>query len=121
MIRIKNLNPDLPKIGKKSYKNIDIFYIGYIIVEGLGYTNIHSLSSLYFIVDKADGYIEESNGNKYLTLVSNDQNKEELTKYTKKWDKSKNLIKIINSKPGEYKKGYTKIRFSSDDGLPVFW
>ena len=121
MIRIKNLNPDLPKIGKKSYKNIDISYIGYIIVEGLGYTNIHSLNSLYFIVDKADGYIEESNGNKYLTLVSNDQNKEELTKYTKKWDKSKNLIKIINSKPGEYKKGYIKIRFSSDDGLPVFW
>ena len=39
----------------------------------------------------------------------------------KKWDKSKNLIKIINSKPGEYKKGYIKIRFSSDDGLPVFW
>ena len=73
MIRIKSLNPDLPKIGKKSYKNIDIFYIGYIIVEGPGYTNVHNLNFLYNIVDKAYGYIEESNGNKYLTLVSNDQ------------------------------------------------
>ena len=37
---------------------------------------------LYFLINKADEYIEESNGNKGLTLVSNDKNKEVLTKYT---------------------------------------
>ena len=35
---------------------------------------------MYFIVDKADGYIGENNGNKYLTLASNDKNKELLIK-----------------------------------------
>ena len=46
------------------------------------HVNIHSVNPLYFIIDKIDGYIEERNGNKYLTLVSNDKNKEVLTKYT---------------------------------------
>ena len=32
------------------------------------YENIHNVNPLYFIIDKADGYIEEGNGNRYLTL-----------------------------------------------------
>ena len=30
MINIENFNPDLLKIGKKSYKNTGIYYIAYI-------------------------------------------------------------------------------------------
>ena len=30
MINIKNFNPNLLKVDKTSYKNIDIYYIGYI-------------------------------------------------------------------------------------------
>ena len=44
------------------------------------------------IIDKADGYIENKNGNKYLTLISTDRNKEVLIKYREIWDKIKNLI-----------------------------
>ena len=44
------------------------------------------------IIDKIDGYIEEKNGTKYLTLVSTDKNKEVLIKYTELCDKIKNLI-----------------------------
>ena len=40
----------------------------------------------------------KKNGNKYLTMVSTDKNKEVLTKYTELWDKIKNLIKKINDK-----------------------
>ena len=53
------------------------------------YVNIHSVNSLYFIIDKADGYVENKNGNKYLTLVSNDKNKKVLTKYTELWKRIK--------------------------------
>ena len=42
-------------------------------MKDLDYVNIHSLNSLYCIIDKADGYIEESNENKYLALVSIDK------------------------------------------------
>ena len=50
------------------------------------YENIHNVNPLYFIINKADGYIEESNGNRYLTFVFTDKNKEVLNKYTKLWD-----------------------------------
>ena len=31
---------------------------------------------MYLIIDKVDEYIEETNGNKYLSLVSTDKNKD---------------------------------------------
>ena len=78
MINIKNFDSDLLKIDKKSYKNIDIYYIEYITIKDLDYVNIHSVDPLYFIINTADGYIEESNGNKCLILASNNKNKETL-------------------------------------------
>ena len=33
MINIKDFDPNLLKIDKKLYKNIDIYYIGYITVK----------------------------------------------------------------------------------------
>ena len=66
MIKIKNFNPDLPKIDKKSYKNIDIYYIGYITMKDFGYVKINSANVLYLIIGKVDGYIEGKKGNNYL-------------------------------------------------------
>ena len=34
-INIKDLYPDLLKIDKKSYKNIGIYYIGYIAIKSI--------------------------------------------------------------------------------------
>ena len=65
-------------------------------MKDLDYVNIPSVNPLYFIIDKADGYIEENNGNKYFTLVSNEKNKETLKKYTDILNKIKNLIQKIN-------------------------
>ena len=56
---------------------------------------------MYFIIDKIDGYTEESIGNKYLTLISKIKNKEVLTKYRELWNNIKNLIEKINGKPGD--------------------
>ena len=75
---------------------------------------------MHFIIGEVDGYIEEKNGNKYLIFASTDENKEVLTKYTKLWDKIQYLIKTINGgEAGEYEKEYMKIRFNSDDNLPL--
>ena len=86
MINIKNFDPNLLKIDKKLHKNIDIYYIGFITVKDSDYVNINSVNSLYLIINEAGGCIEEINGNKYLTLVSTDKNKEVFTKYTELWD-----------------------------------
>ena len=52
-------------------------------------------------------------------MVSTDKNKEVLIKYTELWDKIKNLTKKINDKPGEYQKDFMKIKFNSNDNLPL--
>ena len=75
---------------------------------------------MYLIVNHASGYIEEKNGNKYLIFDSVDENKEVLIKYRDIWDRIKNKIKAINgSKENDYGKDYMKIKFNSDDDLPL--
>ena len=78
--------------------------------------NIHSVSSLYFIDDKVDGFIEEKEGNRYLNLAFKDNNKEVLKKYAELWNRIENFIEKINSgESGEFGKNHTKIKFTSDD------
>ena len=54
IINIKDFDSNLLKIDKKSYKNIDIYYIGYISMKDSGYAKINSGNSLYLIIDKVD-------------------------------------------------------------------
>ena len=75
MINIKNLDPNKIKIEEKSYKSILIFCIRYVTVKDLSYTIIISVSFLYLIINKINGYIEESSKNKYLTLAPTNESK----------------------------------------------
>ena len=79
-------------MDKKSYKNIDIYYIGDIIIKNASYTKINGANPLCFIIDEANGYIKGNNENKYLT--------------TEIWKKIKNPIETINGKPGDYDEKY---------------
>ena len=63
MINIKKLDPNKTMIDGNSYKNILIYHIEYVTIKDISYTTINSLSSLYFILNKMNGYIEKS-GNK---------------------------------------------------------
>ena len=83
------------------------------------YENIHSVDSLYLLVNHTSGYIEEKNGNKYLIFnYSVNENKWLLEKYADVWDRIKNEIKAINGgKENDYGKDYMKIKFNSDDDL----
>ena len=84
------------------YKDIDIYYIGYITIKKIGdCENIYSVNPLYLVIGKVDGYIEENNGNKYLVfdsaeLCSTDEDKEVLKKYTELCDGIKNEMETIN-------------------------
>ena len=109
IINIKGFDSNLLKIDKKSYKNIDIYYIWYITMKDYDYVKIDCVNPLHLIIDKGDGS-EEKNGNKRLTLVSTDKNKEVLIKYTQLWDGIKNRIKKINNKSSKYGKDFMKIK-----------
>ena len=75
-------------------KQVNAVVVGYITIKTIGnYNSINSINLLCFIICEVDGYIEDKDGNKYLTLAYTDKNKEVLTKYTKLWDEIKYLIR----------------------------
>ena len=76
MINIKNFHSNLPKIDKKSYKDIDIYYIGYMIKKFGDCENINSVNPLYLIIHSTTGHFKEKNNEKYLILDSTDKYKE---------------------------------------------
>ena len=121
IINNKDFDPSLIKIDKKSHKIIGIYHIGYITIKSVSdCENINSVNPLYVMIGEVDRYIEENNGNKYLTFTSTNKNKKVLEKYTKLGDKIKYHLQTINAdKSGEYEKDYMKIKFNSDNDLPL--
>ena len=97
MMNLQDFESNLLKIDKKSYKNIDIYYTGYITTEKIDdCENIHRVNPLYLLVNCASGYIEEKNGNKYLIFDdSGNENKGLLKKYAGVRDAVKPAIKQI--------------------------
>ena len=58
IIDLKHFESNLLKIDKKSYKNIDIYYIGYITIKKIDdYESIYSVNPLYLRINHASGYI----------------------------------------------------------------
>ena len=64
--------------------------------------------------------LRKNNGNKNLVLDDVDENKEVLRKYEEVWEGIKKEIEIINRGDKiEYGKNFLKIRFESNDDLPL--
>ena len=91
MINLKNFDLNLLKIDKKSYKDIYIYYVGYITIKKIdNYENIHSVNPLYFITHSPTGHFKEKN-DKYLILDSTD-------KYEQVWSEIRELQKCYSKK-----------------------
>ena len=84
-----------------------------------GYVEEKDLNPLYLNIDHASGYIKEKVVNKYLLFDSTDENKELLKKYNDVWNGIKNKIKDVDDSEFDYEKNYMKIKFNSDDNLPL--
>ena len=74
-MNIDEFDSNLLKLDKKSYKDIDIYYTGYITIKKIGhYENIYNVNPLYLIIGKIDGHNEcnnvecEKNESKYLAF-----------------------------------------------------
>ena len=68
---------------------------------------------------KINRYFEETNGNKYLALVSNNERKQKIKKSEELWIKIGDLITSVTKKSDNYDEKYIKIKFDSDDKLPL--
>ena len=114
IIDIRNFHSNLLKIDKKSHKDIDIYYIGYITIKKFSdCENIHSVNPLYLIIYSATGYFKEKNGEKYLIIDLKD-------KYEEVFSGTRSEIKTINrGKELVYEKNYARIRVNTEDDLPL--
>ena len=114
IINIKDFHSNLLRIDKKQYKDIDIYYIGYITVKKIGdCENINSVNPLYLMIHSATGYFKEKYGEKYLILDS-----------TEKYDEvfsgiKKEIETIIDGKELFYEKQYARIGVNTNDDVPL--
>ena len=114
IIDIRNFHSNLLKIDKNSYKDIDIYYIGYVTIKKFGdYENINSVNPLYLIFHSATRHFKEKNGEKYLVI--------DLTeKYKEVFSGIRSEIKTINGgKELFYEENYSRIGVNTDDDLPL--
>ena len=107
-INLKDFDARLLKVDKKNYKEIDIYYIGYVTVKKIANcNNINSVNPLYLMINEMIGHFEEKNENKYLVLDDIDENKEVSKKYEEVWDGIKKDTKTINGgERVEYEKDF---------------
>ena len=136
-IYIENFNSRLLKLDKKeSLIIIDVYYIGYVTKKKI--YNINSVNPLSLVIRAVEGYVEAIGGYNYKNLVitsiddyeiinenkadsvasknivipSSDENKKVLSKLNELWN-------YIESKINASLENRNKIRFNSDDALPV--
>ena len=77
MISIEDFDSILLRIDKKSFKNVGIYNIGYIIIKKVDdYENMHSVNPFYLTIGKVIVHIKKKNESKYLVFNSADENKE---------------------------------------------
>ena len=88
MINFLSFEASNLKLGKKTWKDIDIYYIGY--VDKKSDWNVNSAYPLYLIINKVYGYVSEKNGNKYFTI---DKGNSVLKKYDQVFSGIKHHIK----------------------------
>ena len=120
IIDIKTFDSNMLKLDKKSYKNLDIYNTGYVTIKKIGYGyDINSVNPLYLRINNVNGYIEEVNENKYFAFDVTYENKKLLERYGDVFNGIMDKIKKIDDDWLEYAKDYMKIRFNSDDNLPL--
>ena len=108
------LNFEASNLERKTWKEIDICYIGY--VDKKPDWNVNSVNRLYLIINRVYGYVSEKNDNKFLTIDKGDS---VLKKYDQVFSGIKHHIEKVDNVDVNYNTGYDKIKFLSDALLPL--
>ena len=58
IINIKNFDSDNIKLDEKPYRNIFIYYIGYVKIKDFKYVKINSVNPFYLTFNEVNGYFE---------------------------------------------------------------
>ena len=66
-----------------------------------------------------NGYSEEINGNKYLTLVPTNESKNIMERYEELWSKIRDLFRSITNNSDDSDEKYMKTKLNLDGDLPL--
>ena len=96
-INLKDFDASLLKVDKKDYKEIDIYYIGYVTVKKIANcNNINSVNPLYLMINEVIGHFEEKNENKQLVFDDVDERKKVSKKHEQVWEGVQKENETIN-------------------------
>ena len=108
-------------MAKKITKRLAFIISGIWLLKKIANcNNINSVNPLYLMVDNMIGHCEEKRGNKYLVLDDVDQNNK-FWRNMKKFGRvlKKKLKPLMVAKKIEYDKDLKKIKFQSNEDLPL--
>ena len=117
IIKIESFNRNNIKIDETSYKDILIYYIGYVALKE--YVKIYGVNPLYLIFRNVNEYFEAIDKIKCITLVATNESKEKIRNHEELWSKIKYLIRSITKNSDGYDEKYMKIKFNSNDEFPL--
>ena len=81
------------------------------------YVKTNSVNPFHLIFSNVNGYFEEINKSKYLTLAPANESEEKIKKHEKLSSKIKYFIRPITKKPDDYDEKYMKIKSNSDHDM----
>ena len=117
LITIKNFNINNLNLDKKGVLGNEVYYIGYITKKPQW--DVNSVNPLYLIINRTKDHFEEVDGDK--CLIINSENGDIMQKYQEVFNGIKEMIKNINyyNQPIKYDDNYMKIKFNTDDNIPL--
>ena len=92
-------------------------------IKDLKYLKINCANPLNLIINKVNGYLGKINKSylliNYFMSVLTNESKEKNKKYDEMWSKIRDLRRSINKSSDDYDEKYMRIKFNSDDKLPL--
>ena len=115
LINVLSFEASNLKLDKKSWKDLDIYFIGY--VDKKPDWSVNSVNLLYLIINTVYVTVDEKNSHKFLTI---DEGDSLLKKYDQVFSGIKYHIGKISNEKVVYGSEFGKIKFLSDNNLPLF-
>ena len=84
-------------------------------IKDLKFLKISSVNPLCLIINKLNGYFEEIDKNKYLTLVPINERKEIIKSFKELRSNIRDLINSITKNSDDFDEKYMKIKFNWDE------
>ena len=115
LINVLNFEASNLKLDKKTWKDIGIYYIGYVDKDKPSEWKVNSVNSLHLIVNEVFCFVKEKNGVKYLKTDKGDV----LNKWNQIFSGIKYHIEKISGEEVVSDSDYDKIQCLTNDSLPL--